>query len=145
MGVKEELRDRFGKFGEIGDVYITRNRSLAFVRFVEKSSAEDSVDNLDGKTVVGKEINVSLAEQKKRQPEEYPEEIRQQRNGGNRSRRGRDRRRERDRGRRRNQDRGRDRGRHRGRGGGDTKRRGGDRRREYRDDYYSYDYYYDDY
>ncbi|CAJ1358815.1 unnamed protein product [Effrenium voratum] len=36
IGVKEELREKFSKFGEIGDVYIPRDRNFAFVRFFEK-------------------------------------------------------------------------------------------------------------
>merc|ERR1719515_43155 len=77
LSAKEELRDRFGKYGEIGDVYITRNRNLAFVRFVEKEDAEASIDGMAKEEIAGHEIDITMSEQKKKQPNEYPEAIRE--------------------------------------------------------------------
>ncbi|CAE7804401.1 SRSF2 [Symbiodinium sp. CCMP2456] len=63
ISVKEELREKFSKFGEIGDVYIPRDRNFAFVRYLEKRDAEDAVDAMDGKDIMGQEISVSLSMQ----------------------------------------------------------------------------------
>lgn len=45
----------FKKFGELGDIYIPRDRhthesrGFAFVRFYEERDAEDAMDAMDGK------------------------------------------------------------------------------------------------
>eukprot|EP00931_Biecheleriopsis_adriatica_P012648 TRINITY_DN113851_c0_g1_i1.p1 TRINITY_DN113851_c0_g1~~TRINITY_DN113851_c0_g1_i1.p1 ORF type:complete len:145 (-),score=23.60 TRINITY_DN113851_c0_g1_i1:41-475(-) len=89
IGVKEELREKFEKYGEIGDVYIPRDRNFAFVRFYEKRDAEDAVDSMDGKTIMGQEISVSLSQQAKKPPEEYPD-YNSRKGGRSRSRRRRE-------------------------------------------------------
>uniref|UniRef100_A0A7S1FL42 RRM domain-containing protein n=1 Tax=Noctiluca scintillans TaxID=2966 RepID=A0A7S1FL42_NOCSC len=71
ISVKEELRERFGKFGEIGDVYIPRDRTFAFVRYHDERDAQDAVDNMDGKKISGSEIQVSMSTQAKKMPEQY--------------------------------------------------------------------------
>mmetsp|Transcript_88914 Transcript_88914/g.248863 ORF Transcript_88914/g.248863 Transcript_88914/m.248863 type:complete len:156 (-) Transcript_88914:53-520(-) len=119
--VKEELREKFGKYGEIGDVYIPRDRNFAFVRFKDKRDAEDAVDGMDGKKINGREISVTLSMQAKKMPEDYPEHRRPSGHGG-RSRSG---------GRRRDRDDSRDR-RRRGRSRRDESR--DRRRRRDRDD-----------
>ncbi|CAE7192493.1 SRSF2 [Symbiodinium necroappetens] len=73
ISVKEELREKFSKFGEIGDVYIPRDRNFAFVRYLEKRDAEDAVDAMDGKDIMGQEISVSLSMQAKKTAEELPD------------------------------------------------------------------------
>lgn len=162
LSVKEELRDRFGKYGEIGDVYITRSRTLAFVRFKEKQDAEEAMEKLDGEKICGNDIQVTMSEQRKKQPDEYPEGIRERsrsrgrgRGGGGRGRsrsrsrdrhRGRDK--DRDRGREKDRGRDKDRGRERGRGRDKDKDRGRDKgrgnKRGRRDEEYSYDEYDDE-
>ena len=68
---KDDLQERFGKFGEIGDIYIPRhpgsgeNRGFGFVRFVVEADAEDAVRDMDGKDFEGREIRAAMAEMKK--------------------------------------------------------------------------------
>ena len=56
----EELRDLFGKYGDIGDVFMPRDRmtgeirGFAFVRFYDKRDAEDAMEGLDGKDFDGR-------------------------------------------------------------------------------------------
>ncbi|XP_031558617.1 serine/arginine-rich splicing factor 2-like isoform X3 [Actinia tenebrosa] len=63
----EDLKKLFGKFGEVGDIYIPRDRKhlqsrgFAFVRFWEKRDAEDAMDKMDRKVVDGREIRVQMA------------------------------------------------------------------------------------
>merc|ERR1719444_756225 len=71
IDVKEELREKFGKFGEIGDVYIPRDRNFAFVRFVSKTDAEDAIEGMDGKSIGGVEVSVSMSMQAKRMPQDF--------------------------------------------------------------------------
>ncbi|KAJ9584211.1 hypothetical protein L9F63_021446, partial [Diploptera punctata] len=51
----EDLRRVFERCGEVGDIYIPRDRFLresrgfAFVRFYDKRDAEDALDAMDGR------------------------------------------------------------------------------------------------
>ena len=62
-----DLTRVFKKFGELGDVYIPRDRykqesrGFAFVRFYEKRDAEDAMDTLHGTIIDGREIRVQMA------------------------------------------------------------------------------------
>ncbi|XP_072029053.1 serine/arginine-rich splicing factor 2-like [Amphiura filiformis] len=63
----EELRKAFDKYGEVGDVYIPRDRftkqsrGFAFIRFYDRRDAEDAMDYMDGKDLDGRELKVQLA------------------------------------------------------------------------------------
>lgn len=63
----EDLKRLFDKFGDLGDVYIPRDRvhqesrGFAFVRFYEKRDAEDAMDALDKSFYDGREIRVQMA------------------------------------------------------------------------------------
>merc|ERR1712048_838861 len=62
----ESLRRKFSKYGEIGDVYIPKDkygesRGFAFVRFLDKRDAGDAIDQLDGRDIDGREIRVDYA------------------------------------------------------------------------------------
>ena len=63
----EDLERCFEKYGEVGDVYIPRDRyrresrGFAFIRFYEKRDAEDAIDGLDGEIIDGRQIRVTLA------------------------------------------------------------------------------------
>eukprot|EP00929_Paragymnodinium_shiwhaense_P008515 TRINITY_DN112479_c0_g1_i1.p1 TRINITY_DN112479_c0_g1~~TRINITY_DN112479_c0_g1_i1.p1 ORF type:complete len:150 (+),score=28.74 TRINITY_DN112479_c0_g1_i1:143-592(+) len=81
---KEELREKFAKYGEVGDVYIPRDRNFAFVRFADRKDAEDSVTGMDGARIMGKVISVTLSQQQKKSAEEYAEMDRQRGGGGGR-------------------------------------------------------------
>ncbi|KAI8784570.1 serine/arginine-rich splicing factor 2 [Biomphalaria glabrata] len=63
----DELRETFERFGDVGDVYIPRDRftrksrGFAFVRFVNKHDAQDSVQGLDGAILKGREVRCQMA------------------------------------------------------------------------------------
>ncbi|XP_061414128.1 serine/arginine-rich splicing factor 2 isoform X2 [Lethenteron reissneri] len=63
----EMLRRSFEKYGDVGDVYIPRDRftresrGFAFVRFYDKRDAEDAMDAMDGKMLDGRELRVQVA------------------------------------------------------------------------------------
>ncbi|ESO08793.1 hypothetical protein HELRODRAFT_97732 [Helobdella robusta] len=63
----ESLRKAFEKYGEIGDVYIPRDRytqesrGFGFVRFYDERDAEDAIDGMDGRIMDGRELRVQLA------------------------------------------------------------------------------------
>merc|ERR1712241_1239041 len=97
----ETLRRKFGKYGEIGDVYIPKDRrngesrGFAFVRYLDKRDAEDAIDGLNGMDLDGRELRVDYARH------ERPPLDRRSERGGDRRRRSRSRSRSRDRRRRR--------------------------------------------
>lgn len=63
----DQLKSVFGKYGDIGDIYIPRDRKhlqsrgFAFIRFWEKRDAEDAMDLLDKSILDGREIRVQMA------------------------------------------------------------------------------------
>ena len=63
----EDLRRAFEKYGDVGDVYIPRDRftresrGFAFVRYYDKRDAEDAMDALDGAIMDGRELKVHMA------------------------------------------------------------------------------------
>ncbi|XP_047143366.1 serine/arginine-rich splicing factor 2 isoform X2 [Hydra vulgaris] len=62
-----EMERYFKKYGELGDIYIPRDRNthesrgFAFVRYYEERDAEDAMDSMDGKVIDGREIRVAMA------------------------------------------------------------------------------------
>jgi arginine/serine-rich splicing factor 2 len=81
------LKDMFGAYGEVGDVYIPRNyntneaRGFAFVRYLDKRDAEDAQRALDGKDVDGREIRIAEAKERRA---ENPREAMMDRRGNDR-------------------------------------------------------------
>ena len=65
--VEADLRDAFDRYGEIGDVYIPKDfqgggsKGFGFVRYIHKRHAEKAIAKGDGKTLDGRELNVSEA------------------------------------------------------------------------------------
>lgn len=63
----EDLRRVFERCGEVGDIYIPRDRhtresrGFAFVRFYDKRDAEDALDAMDGRILDGRELRVQMA------------------------------------------------------------------------------------
>ncbi|BFZ02856.1 hypothetical protein BsWGS_05895 [Bradybaena similaris] len=63
----EDLRRAFEKYGDVGDVYIPRDRftresrGFAFVRFYDKRDAEDAMDSMDGALLDGREVRCQMA------------------------------------------------------------------------------------
>jgi RNA recognition motif-containing protein len=65
------LKEKFGAFGEVGDVYIPRRfgstdpRGFAFVRFMDKQAAEDAMRALDSTMIEGREIRIQEAKERR--------------------------------------------------------------------------------
>lgn len=63
----EELKPIFERYGEVGDIYIPRDRftkesrGFAFVRFLDRRDAEDAMDKMDGYVLDGREMRVQTA------------------------------------------------------------------------------------
>eukprot|EP00429_Kryptoperidinium_foliaceum_P042304 CAMPEP_0176119334 /NCGR_PEP_ID=MMETSP0120_2-20121206/59999_1 /TAXON_ID=160619 /ORGANISM="Kryptoperidinium foliaceum, Strain CCMP 1326" /LENGTH=92 /DNA_ID=CAMNT_0017453731 /DNA_START=42 /DNA_END=317 /DNA_ORIENTATION=+ len=63
----EELKDLFNKYGEIGDVFIPRekyserSRPFAFVRYFRESDAREAIKKLNGYKMGGSMLTVSKA------------------------------------------------------------------------------------
>merc|ERR1711931_232782 len=64
---KDDLRDKFSKYGEIGDIFIPvdgssqRSRGFAFVRYYDKRDMEDCLDDLrDGIELGGSDCKVEF-------------------------------------------------------------------------------------
>ncbi|XP_076458739.1 serine/arginine-rich splicing factor 2-like [Babylonia areolata] len=63
----EDLRRAFEKYGDVGDVYIPRDRfsresrGFAFVRFFDRRDAEDAMDSMDGAYLDGRELRCQMA------------------------------------------------------------------------------------
>lgn len=63
----ESLKRMFERYGDVGDVYIPRDRftqesrGFAFVRFYDERDADDAIKALDGSTMDGRELRVQLA------------------------------------------------------------------------------------
>ncbi|CAL1528819.1 unnamed protein product [Lymnaea stagnalis] len=63
----DDLRRAFEKYGDVGDVYIPRDRftresrGFAFVRFYDKRDAEDAMDSMDGALLDGREVRCQMA------------------------------------------------------------------------------------
>lgn len=63
----EDLRRVFERCGEVGDIYIPRDRhtresrGFAFVRFYDKRDAEDALQEMDGRVLDGRELRVQMA------------------------------------------------------------------------------------
>lgn len=63
----DDLRRVFERCGEVGDIYIPRDRhtresrGFAFVRFFDKRDAQDALDAMDGRMLDGRELRVQMA------------------------------------------------------------------------------------
>ena len=63
----DEIKPIFEKYGEVGDIYIPRDRytkesrGFAFVRFYDRRDAEEAMERLDGYVIDGREMRVQLA------------------------------------------------------------------------------------
>lgn len=63
----EDLKPLFEKYGDVGDIYIPRDRftkksrGFSFVRFYDKRDAEEAMDRMNGYMLDGREMRVQLA------------------------------------------------------------------------------------
>lgn len=66
----QDLKDAFGKYGEITDAFVAtdkfsgRSRGFGFVTFAEEADAEKAKAEMQGFELKGREINVDDATQK---------------------------------------------------------------------------------
>ncbi|CAG0880907.1 unnamed protein product [Darwinula stevensoni] len=73
----EDLKRAFERYGDVGDVYIPRDRftkesrGFAFVRFYDRRDAEDAMDSMDGKIMDGRELRVQMAKYGRPSPPPY--------------------------------------------------------------------------
>ncbi|OWA51682.1 putative Serine/arginine-rich splicing factor 12 [Hypsibius exemplaris] len=64
----EDLYDRFGKYGQLLDVYIPldyysrRRRGIAYIQFAYRRDAEEAIYYLDRTRILGQEVGVHFAE-----------------------------------------------------------------------------------
>eukprot|EP00731_Ephydatia_muelleri_P010624 Em0005g1210a len=95
----EDLKPLFEKYGDVGDIYIPRDRftkksrGFSFVRFYDKRDAEEAMDRMNGYMLDGREMRVQLAKYGRPSEPRYNKSYGQSR----RSDRGRSRSRSRDR------------------------------------------------
>jgi len=65
--VEDDLRELFGSFGEIDDIYVVedrqtgRSRGFAFVNFLDRDAAVTAAKELDGTEFMGRNIRVNEA------------------------------------------------------------------------------------
>lgn len=63
----DDLRPVFERYGDVGDIYIPRDRftkesrGFAFVRFYDRRDADEAMDRLDGYRLDGREMRVQMA------------------------------------------------------------------------------------
>mmetsp|Transcript_68930 Transcript_68930/g.109384 ORF Transcript_68930/g.109384 Transcript_68930/m.109384 type:complete len:150 (-) Transcript_68930:140-589(-) len=69
--VKNELKDKFSKYGEVADVHLPRDKNFVFVRYADEREAEDAVEGMDGKEMYGGEIKCMMATKPKRAKDDY--------------------------------------------------------------------------
>ncbi|KAG5187775.1 hypothetical protein JKP88DRAFT_253829 [Tribonema minus] len=74
----DEVRRVFDKYGEVGDVYIPRDkatgdpRGFAFVRYLDNHDAEEALTAMDGKELDGRTLRIQFAMQRRPDnPREY--------------------------------------------------------------------------
>jgi RNA recognition motif-containing protein len=78
------LKEVFSKYGEVGDVYIPRNfstnepKGFAFVRFPNRSDAEEAMRSMEGGEIEGRVISIQEAKEKRA---ENPRETMRERYG----------------------------------------------------------------
>uniref|UniRef100_G3PPY5 Paraspeckle component 1 n=1 Tax=Gasterosteus aculeatus TaxID=69293 RepID=G3PPY5_GASAC len=58
---EEELRNMFAKYGNIGEVFINRDRGFGFIRLETRTLAEIAKAELDGSVLKNRQIRVSFA------------------------------------------------------------------------------------
>lgn len=71
---EDDLRDAFGRFGEVSSVHIItdretgRSRGFAFVEMPNDDEANTAIEELNRSQIVGREVNVNEARPKEDRP-----------------------------------------------------------------------------
>jgi splicing factor, arginine/serine-rich 7 len=64
---KEDLEDKFAKFGKVASVWVARQPpGFAFVEFDDARDAEDAVQEMNGTSILGNEIRCEISRPKDR-------------------------------------------------------------------------------
>lgn len=84
----EEVREIFARYGEINDVYlprdfhtryfikliffiIRRQRGFGFVEFAKREDAEEALEQLNGYKMGDREIQLQIAQNRRKKPEDF--------------------------------------------------------------------------
>mmetsp|Transcript_5748 Transcript_5748/g.13960 ORF Transcript_5748/g.13960 Transcript_5748/m.13960 type:complete len:106 (-) Transcript_5748:205-522(-) len=61
IGCSDEasLKESFGKFGEVKEVFAPKGQNFAFVHFEDKYDAENAMNALNGSEIGGKQVKVT--------------------------------------------------------------------------------------
>lgn len=68
---EQELEDIFGKYGEIEDIFLVRDRNtkrlkgFGFITFTDENAANQALE-MDGQDLGGRQIKVAMANEKER-------------------------------------------------------------------------------
>ncbi|MDC7225294.1 MAG: RNA-binding protein [Spirochaetales bacterium] len=71
---EDDLRTLFSQYGEVVDVkiitdkYTERSKGFGFIEMQEDSAAEAAISALDGKEMLGRELRVNEAQERKERP-----------------------------------------------------------------------------
>lgn len=88
--VDEDLRSYFAEYGEVTsakvimDKYTNRSKGFGFVEMSDDAVAQKAIAELDGATVDGRSIKVSVARPKEERPDRPPRQEKSFTGGGNR-------------------------------------------------------------
>lgn len=72
----DQLKEVFGKYGEVRDVYMPRDhytrepRGFAFVEFLDERDALDAQDKMDKQPIDGREVTIVFAQERRKTPDE---------------------------------------------------------------------------
>ncbi|GAV86136.1 RRM_1 domain-containing protein [Cephalotus follicularis] len=72
----EDLREPFGRFGRLKDVYLPRDyytgepRGFGFVQYIDSADAAEAKYHMDGYVLHGRELTVVFAEENRKRPAE---------------------------------------------------------------------------
>jgi len=69
------LKDVFGRFGGLIDVYLLKGKRCGYALFSSSDSAEEARTTLNGQEVLGSRIKVMLAEPSRSTEKEEKEEV----------------------------------------------------------------------
>lgn len=81
-----DLKYEFSRIGEVADVYMPRNhytkqpRGFGFIKYVDNRDAHRAIEEMNGARIDGREVQVCLAQEKRKTPDQMRDQER--RDGG---------------------------------------------------------------